>query len=58
MDRVLRLNSLFVVDNAFSPKPEELEEFFKLVQGTRRYLSQTLQIGKGEMIALKQRSAK
>jgi predicted O-methyltransferase YrrM len=54
IDRVLKTNGLLVVDNALSPKPEELVDFFKLVKDSGRYLSQTLRIGKGEMIALKQ----
>jgi len=58
MDRALKPKGLLVVDNALSPKPEELVDFFNLVQGTGRYLSQMLQIGKGEMVALKQQSAR
>ena len=55
IDRVLKTNGLLVVDNALSPKPEELVEFFRGIQDSGRYLSQTLQIGKGEMIALKKK---
>ncbi|HKM50414.1 MAG TPA: class I SAM-dependent methyltransferase [Candidatus Bathyarchaeia archaeon] len=51
--RVLRTGSLLIVDNALSPHPEELAEFFKLIQSSGTFLSQTLNIGKGEMIALK-----
>ena len=54
IDRVLKTNGLLVVDNALSPKPEELIDFFTLVKQSHRYLMQTLQIGKGEMIGLKQ----
>lgn len=57
LDRVLKTGSLLVVDNALSPKPEELADFFKLVNHSGRYLTLTLQIGKGEMVALKQRRA-
>jgi len=55
IDRVLKKRCLLVVDNALSPKPEELEDFFKLVKDSNRYLIQTIQVGKGETIALKQR---
>jgi predicted O-methyltransferase YrrM len=54
LDRVLKTNGLLLVDNALSPKPEELVDFFKIIKDSHRYLSQTLQIGKGQMIALKQ----
>lgn len=54
VDRVLKSGGLLIVDNALSPKPEELIEFFKLVEQSGRYLFQTLQLGKGEMVALKQ----
>jgi predicted O-methyltransferase YrrM len=53
LDRVLRVNGLLVVDNALAPKPEDLIDFFRLVESSQRYLSQTLQLGKGEMIAVK-----
>jgi predicted O-methyltransferase YrrM len=53
LDRVLKKNGLLVVDNALAPKPHELVNFFKLLQDSDGYLCQTLQIGKGEMIALK-----
>ncbi len=56
LDRVLKTNGLLVVDNALSPKPEELVDFFKVIGDSHRYLCQTLQVGKGEMIALKQRA--
>ena len=54
LDRVLRTGCLLVVDNALSPKPEELTEFFRLVNESGRYTSLVVHIGKGEMIALKQ----
>ncbi|MHB2037056.1 MAG: O-methyltransferase [Nitrososphaerales archaeon] len=54
IDRVLKTGGLLVVDNALSPKPEELVDFLKLLNGSGRYLSLTVPIGKGEMIALKQ----
>ncbi len=53
LDGVLRVNGLLLVDNALAPKPDELVDFFKVVEDSQRYISQTLQIGKGEMIALK-----
>lgn len=53
VDRVLKARGLLIVDNALSPKPEELIEFFKLIEQTARYTTQILQLGKGEMIALK-----
>ena len=53
IDRVLKISGLLVVDNALSPKPEELVEFFKLILDSGRYLCLTLKIGKGEMVALK-----
>jgi predicted O-methyltransferase YrrM len=53
LDRILKKNGLLVVDNALAPKPRELANFFKLLQASDGYLCQTLQIGKGEMIALK-----
>jgi predicted O-methyltransferase YrrM len=55
VDRVLSHGGLLIVDNALSPRPEELADFSKLVNDSTRYLSLTLQIGKGEIIALKQR---
>lgn len=54
IDRVLKVGCLLIVDNAVSPKPEELIDFFKLVESSGRYLTQTLQLGKGETLALKQ----
>ena len=51
--RVLKAGSLLIIDNALSPHPEELAELFKLIQGSRTFLSQTLNIGKGELVALK-----
>ena len=55
LDRVLKTSGLLVVDNALSPKPQELIDFFKLIEESGRYLSQTLQVGKGELIALKEK---
>jgi predicted O-methyltransferase YrrM len=55
IDRVLKVGCLLIVDNALSPKPEELIDFFKLVEESGRYITQTLQIGKGETLALKER---
>lgn len=57
LDRALKTGGLLVVDNVFSPKPEELIDFFKLVNDCGRYLTQTIQIGKGQMIALKQQGS-
>jgi len=54
IDRVLKTGGLLIVDNALSPKPEELIDFIKLVNNSARYLSLTLRIGNGEIIALKQ----
>jgi len=53
VDRALRVGGVLVVDNANSPKPEELISFFDLVRKTNRYLSQILQVGKGEFLAVK-----
>jgi predicted O-methyltransferase YrrM len=53
LDRVLKKNGLLVVDNALAPKPHELENFFRLLHDSDGYLCQTLQIGNGEMIAVK-----
>ncbi|MDG6995386.1 MAG: hypothetical protein JRN52_05645 [Nitrososphaerota archaeon] len=55
IDRVLRIGGVLVVDNALSPKPEELLDFFRLVKDSTRYLLLTLRIGNGEFLALKQR---
>ena len=55
IDRVLRIGGVLVVDNALSPKPEELLGFFSLVRDSARYLTQTLRIGNGEFLALKQK---
>lgn len=55
IDRVLKSHGLLIIDNALSPKPEELVGLFKEVEQSGRYITQTLSIGKGEMIALKQR---
>lgn len=55
IDRVLSIGGVLVVDNALSPKPEELLDFFRLVKDSTRYLLLTLRIGNGEFLALKQR---
>lgn len=55
IDRVLKSGGLMIVDNALSPRPDQLVDFFKLVESSGRYVSQVLRIGKGEMMALKQR---
>ena len=55
IDRVLRVNGLLVVDNATLPRPEDLSELLRLVKSSKRYLMQTLAVGKGEMVALKLR---
>ena len=51
--RVLKSGGLLLVDNALSPRPEELADFFKLVDDSEEFLSQILKIGKGEFLALK-----
>jgi predicted O-methyltransferase YrrM len=53
LDRTLRRGSLLVVDNALSPHPEELVEFLKTFDATNRFLTQVLNIGNGEFLALK-----
>lgn len=55
IDRVLKEGGLLIVDNALSPRPDELVDFFKLIVDSRRYVSQVLRLGNGEMLALKQR---
>ena len=57
IDRVLKIRGLLIIDNVLSPKPEELVDFFKQIEHSSRYLTQTLNLGKGEMIALKQRKS-
>jgi predicted O-methyltransferase YrrM len=52
---VLKSGGLMIVDNALSPRPDQLVDFLKLVESSGRYVSQVLRIGKGEMIALKRR---
>lgn len=54
LDRILKLNGLLVADNAISPKPEEMKGLIDFIISTRRYESQTLELGKGEFIALKE----
>ncbi len=53
IDRVLKKNGLLIVDNAISPKPEELIDFFNLLERSERYLMLKLQMGNGQMLALK-----
>lgn len=53
LDRVLRRKGLMVVDNAIAPKPEELILLRKLIEGSKRYNWQIIDIGKGELLALK-----
>jgi len=55
IDRVLKSGGLLIVDNALSPRPDELVDFFKLIASSRRYVSQVLPLGNGEMLAFKQR---
>lgn len=55
IDRILKDGGTLVVDNALSPKPHELTDFFKLVESSGGYVSQVLQVGNGEMLAVKQR---
>lgn len=57
VDRVLKTGCLLIVDNALSPKPEELLDFFRLLNESKRYLTQTLELGNGELLALKQRNS-
>lgn len=58
LDRVLKRYGLLVVDNAISPKPEELKEFVELINNTCRYESQVINIGKGELLFLKTMDSK
>ncbi len=58
IDRVLRRNGLLVVDNALSPKPEELKDFVGLINNTCRYETQIINIGKGELLFLKTADSK
>ncbi|MCL5067370.1 MAG: class I SAM-dependent methyltransferase, partial [Thaumarchaeota archaeon] len=53
IDRVLKKNGLLIVDNAITPKPNELIDFFNLLERSERYLMLKLQMGNGEMLALK-----
>ncbi|MDG7002123.1 MAG: class I SAM-dependent methyltransferase [Nitrososphaerota archaeon] len=53
IDRVLKKNGLLIVDNAISPKPNELIDFFNLLERSERYLKLKLQLGNGEILALK-----
>lgn len=53
LDRVLKINGLLVVDNAISPKPYELAELIDFISRSGRYDSQVIEIGKGELLALK-----
>jgi predicted O-methyltransferase YrrM len=53
LDRVLKSESLLVVDNALSPHPAELAEFFKTFEDTHRFLTEIIHLGKGEYLAFK-----
>lgn len=53
IDRVLKVKGLLVVDNAISPRPEELNVLKKLINDSGRYDSQLINIGKGELLFLK-----
>ena len=53
LDRVLRQNGLLVVDNATAPKPEELNALKNLLASSKRYTHQIIDVGKGELMALK-----
>ena len=53
LERALKTGSLLVVDNALSPHPEELAEFFKAVEDTHEFLTQIIHVGKGEFLAVK-----
>lgn len=53
IDRILKKKGLLVVDNAISPKPEELKTLFNLISESGRYDSQVINIGKGELLAIK-----
>ncbi len=53
LDRILKPNGLLVVDNAISPKPEEMAEIKELIGDSGRYISQVVDIGKGELVSLK-----
>ena len=55
LDRVLKKDCLMVVDNALSPKPEELNDFIAAIENSKRYSTQIIDIGKGELLALKLR---
>jgi predicted O-methyltransferase YrrM len=58
VDRVLRPGGTLLVDNAIEPKPEELVDFFAHVNGSGRYTSQVLPVGKGEFLAVKLEDAR
>jgi predicted O-methyltransferase YrrM len=58
VDRVLRPGGTLLVDNAIEPKPEELVDFFAHVNGSGRYTSQVLPVGKGEFLAIKLEDAR
>lgn len=53
LDRVLGQNSLLVVDNAIAPKPEEMTWLTGAIASSGRYESQIVNIGNGELLALK-----
>jgi predicted O-methyltransferase YrrM len=56
LKRVLKTGSLLVVDNALSPHPEELTEFFRVVEDTHEFVTQVVHIGKGEFLAVRLRA--
>lgn len=58
VDRVLKTGGLLIVDNALSPKPEELTDLLRLIERSGRYMSQIVRLGKGELLALKQGKSK
>ena len=53
IDRVLRPGGILVVDNAIEPKPDEPVDLFTRVNGSGRYTSQIIPVGKGEFLATK-----
>jgi predicted O-methyltransferase YrrM len=53
INRLLRPGGLLIVDNALSPKPEELIEFFEVVKGTGDYFETLVPTGNGLMLFYK-----
>ncbi len=53
LDRILKPNGLLVIDNALSPKPEEMVAITTMIEKSGRYMFQVLDIGKGELVAIK-----